>query len=77
VLPRSASGNRAGLTLCLPLLVYPDQRTSSDRLGWSGSCQKQTKKAATFDAVWRFSEHHTHPYVSGFDMKNLRPLGAP
>ena len=34
-------------------------------------CQKQTKKAATFDAVWRFSEHHTHPYVSGSDMKNV------
>src|SRR5437588_4617732 len=33
--------------------------------------QKQTKKAATFDAVWRFSEHHAHPYVSGSDMKNV------
>jgi hypothetical protein len=33
--------------------------------------QKQTKKAATFDAVWRFSEHHTDPYVSGSDMKNV------
>jgi hypothetical protein len=33
--------------------------------------QKQTKKAATFDIVWRFSEHHTDPYVSGSDMKNV------
>jgi hypothetical protein len=37
----------------------------------SEKCQKQTKKAATFDAVWRFSEHHTDPYVSGSDMKNV------
>jgi len=37
----------------------------------SEKCQKQTKKAATFDAVWRFSEHHTGPYVSGSDMKNV------
>src|SRR5260370_3301177 len=29
----------AGLTLCRSLLVYPDQRTSSDRPKWSGSCQ--------------------------------------
>jgi hypothetical protein len=34
--------NRAGLTLCQPLPVYPDQRTSSDRSGWSGSCQNRT-----------------------------------
>src|ERR1700676_4358461 len=31
----------AGLTLCRSLPVYPDQRTSSDRPGWSVSCQKQ------------------------------------
>jgi hypothetical protein len=34
-------------------------------------CQQQTKKAATFDAVWRFGGHHTHPYVSGSDVKNV------
>jgi hypothetical protein len=28
------------------------------------------RKAAKFDADWRFSGHHTHPYVSGSDMKN-------
>jgi len=33
--------------------------------------QQRTKKPATFDAVWRFSEHHTHSYVSGSDMKNV------
>jgi hypothetical protein len=32
---------------------------------------RQTKKAATFDAVWRFGGHHTHPYVSGSDVKNV------
>ena len=37
----------------------------------SGLGQQQTKKAATFDAVWRFGGHHTHPYVSGSDMKNV------
>jgi hypothetical protein len=30
------------LTLGLPLPVYPHERTSSDRPGWSGSCQKPT-----------------------------------
>src|ERR1700738_2700963 len=30
------------LTLGLPLPLYPDQRTSSDRFGWSGSCQQRT-----------------------------------
>jgi hypothetical protein len=34
--------NRAGLTLCRPLPVYPDQRTSSGRPGWSGSCHIRT-----------------------------------
>jgi hypothetical protein len=34
-------------------------------------CQIETKKAATFDAVWRFSEQHTDSYVSGSDMKNV------
>jgi hypothetical protein len=28
-------------TLCQPLPVYPDQRTSSDRPSWSGWCQKR------------------------------------
>jgi hypothetical protein len=30
--------NRVILTGYQPLPVYPDQRTSSDRPGWSGSC---------------------------------------
>jgi hypothetical protein len=47
------------------------KRPYSGRLGLAALCQKQTKKAATFDAVWRFSEHHTDPYVSGSDMKNV------
>src|SRR5882724_162691 len=29
------------------------------------------RKALTFDAVGRFGGHHTHPYVSGSDTKNL------
>jgi hypothetical protein len=33
--------------------------------------QKQTRNAATFDTVWRFSEHHTNPYVSGSDVSNV------
>jgi hypothetical protein len=28
----------AGLTLCQPLPVYPEERTSTDRHDWSGSC---------------------------------------
>jgi hypothetical protein len=51
--------------------LYPDELTSSAWLVMLVKCQKQTKKARTFDAVWRFSEHHTHPYVSGSDMKNV------
>jgi hypothetical protein len=34
--------------------------------------KSRPRKAATFDAVWRFSGHHTHPYVSGSDMKERR-----
>lgn len=34
--------NRVGLTLGQPLPVYPYERTSLDRPGWSGSCQHQT-----------------------------------
>jgi len=30
--------------------------------------QQQTKKAATFEAIWRTP---THPYVSGSDVKNV------
>jgi hypothetical protein len=37
----------------------------------SRHCQKQTKKAATFDAVWRFSERYADPYVSDSDLKNI------
>jgi hypothetical protein len=50
---------------------YPQEQISSARLGVSVWCQQQTKKAATFDAVWRFGGHHTHPYVSGSDVKNV------
>jgi hypothetical protein len=35
-------------------------------------CQEQTKKAATFDAVWRFGGH---PYVSGSDVKKSSENG--
>ena len=55
----------------------PKDQLSRDFLGCSifdfcnNICQKQTKKAATFDAVWRFVEHHADPYVSGSDMKNV------
>jgi hypothetical protein len=45
--------------------------TFSESVGMSQRCQQQTKKAATFDAVWRFGGHHTHPYVSGSDVKNV------
>jgi hypothetical protein len=31
--------NRVVLIMRQPLPVFPDQRTSSDRLGWSVSCQ--------------------------------------
>jgi hypothetical protein len=34
--------NRVGVTVGEQLLVYPDQRTSTDRLNWSVSCQQQT-----------------------------------
>jgi hypothetical protein len=33
--------NRVGLTLCEPLPIYLEQRTSSDRPGWSGWCAKR------------------------------------
>jgi hypothetical protein len=36
---------RVVLTTCRPLPVYPDQRTSTDRSGWSGSCQFRTRAA--------------------------------
>src|SRR5205085_3706426 len=66
------SGQSRRLSAYPSLPVCPDERTSSDRRDMSQTCrQKQTKKAATFDAVWRFSEHHTHPYVRGSDMKNV------
>jgi hypothetical protein len=35
---------RVVLTVGQPLPVYPDQRTSSDRRGWSGSCQSATSE---------------------------------
>jgi hypothetical protein len=45
--------NRAVLTLNRPLPVYADERTSSDRPGWSGSCQEEThapqQTASLFD----------------------------
>jgi hypothetical protein len=34
--------NRVILTVCWLLPVYPEQRTSSYRPGWSGWCHKQT-----------------------------------
>jgi hypothetical protein len=59
------------LTLQRLLPVFPGKQTCQAAAGMSQRCQKQTKKAATFDAVWRFSEHHTDRYVSGSDMKNV------
>jgi hypothetical protein len=50
---------------------YSRRQTFSASVGMSQTCQEQTKKATTFDAVWRFSEHHIDPYVSGSDMKNV------
>jgi len=41
---------------------------------WAGirkAHKSRLRKALTFDAVGRFSGHHTHPYVSGSDMKNV------
>jgi hypothetical protein len=38
------------LTVCQPLPVYPDQRTSTDLPGWSGSCQEETL-ARLFDQL--------------------------
>jgi hypothetical protein len=32
---------RVDLTIDQPLPIYPDQRTSSDRPDWSGSCQER------------------------------------
>jgi hypothetical protein len=49
----SELGHRAGLTLCLPLTVYPDQRRSSDRLGWSGSCQERSFKEVESELACR------------------------
>ena len=37
--------NRVGLTAHGRLPLYPDQRTPSDRPGWSGSCQHTTSYA--------------------------------
>ena len=34
-------------------------------------CRGGPRKAATLDAVRRLGGHHTHPYVSGSDMKNV------
>src|SRR6202022_3580032 len=39
------AGGCVGLTLRPSLPVYPDQRTSSDRPNWSGSCQQRTHAA--------------------------------
>jgi hypothetical protein len=36
--------NRVGLTLCRSLPVYPEQRTSTRRPRWSGSCQQETHR---------------------------------
>jgi hypothetical protein len=36
------SGGTVILPLCQPLPVYPNQWTSLDRLGWSGSCHERT-----------------------------------
>src|SRR5882724_144904 len=48
-----AGVNRAGLTFGQPLPVYPGQRTLSDRLGRSVSCQQEThapqQTASLFD----------------------------
>ena len=33
---------RVVLTVTQPVPVFPDQRTSSDKLGWSVSCHKPT-----------------------------------
>jgi hypothetical protein len=62
---------RVILTRLPSLLVFPDKRTFSVSADMSQRCQQQTKKAATFDAVRRFSGHHTHPYVSGSYVKNF------
>jgi hypothetical protein len=38
-------GQKLRFDLGLPLPLYPDQRTSSHRSGWSGSCHWATSQA--------------------------------
>jgi hypothetical protein len=45
--PHLDSTKNAVLTLCQLLPVYPEQRTSSDRPGWSIQCQRRKSPIAT------------------------------
>src|SRR5882724_3673413 len=44
--PHLDSTNRVGSTVCQTLPVCPDQRTSTDLPGWSGSCQHATSSVS-------------------------------
>src|ERR1700704_1214262 len=44
---------RVGLTLYPPLPVSPEQRTSTERSGWSGSCQQATSGRGRHTAAQR------------------------
>jgi hypothetical protein len=39
-----------------PLPVFPDQLTSSDRPGWSVSCQQHSSEIQTFAVLYRMAQ---------------------
>src|SRR5450631_2198147 len=65
----------AALTLGQPLPVYPEQRTTSDRPGWSGSCQERTHAVHSSQSRTNTVNHSCIVPVDPRDRFN-RPIGT-
>jgi VCBS repeat-containing protein len=61
--------NRAVSTICQRLPICPEQRTSIDRLGWSGSCQKWFSRTLASKQPSPVSEMARKPGVLGIEIR--------
>ena len=64
--------SRAWTNLAPPGAILPpdDLTRPPEGSSYRKRAKRRLRKAARFDADWRFGGHHTDSYVSGSDMKN-------
>src|SRR5713226_3578912 len=63
---------RVVLTVAQPLPACPEQRTSSGRPGWSGSCQKGKSRAAVKESAAQGPAYLRQPTSGGLERRPAR-----